>query len=140
MAISLSKFEAYGEYNTDTVFQRGIQCLKFILTATAADVTYDIDDFTGTFWGDVSASVAGAGAKDWMRSHYQGVQSLVSVQSEFTENYLRGAAVGAGVYTQSITSHLPDIRFNAAEGPTSMVLILKFTMADGTVPLTANFG
>ena len=140
MAIALTKFRAYGEYNTDTTVVKGIQCAKFVVTAAAADVDYDIDDFTGNFWTAVSATDVGAGVKAWMRSHYQGIEALVAVEGDFVETYLRAAATGVGAYTQAITSSLPDIQFNAADGPTSMVLILKWTLADGQTPLTANFG
>lgn len=140
MAIALTKFRAYGEYNTDTTYIKGLQCAKFVITAAAADVDYDIDDFTGNFWTAVSSTDIGAGVKAWMRSHYQGIEALVAVEGDFVQSYLRGAATGAGVYTQAITSALPDIQFNAADGPTSMVLILKWSLADGQTPLTANFG
>lgn len=140
MAIVLTKFQAYGEHATDTVSTRGLQCAKFVITAAAADVDYDISDFTGNFWTAVSATDVGAGVKDWMRSHYQGVEALVAVEGSFVQSYLRGAAVGAGVYTQAISNDLPDFAFNAADGPTSIVLILKWTLADGVVPMSANFG
>ena len=140
MAIALTSFRAYGEYNADTTPIRGLQCAKFVITAAAADVDYDIDDFTGNFWTAVSATDLGAGAKAWMRSHYQGIDKLVAVEGNFVQGYLRGAATGAGVYTQAVSNELPDIQFNAADGPTAMTLILKWTLTDGQVPLTASFG
>lgn len=140
MAIALTKFRAYGEYNTDTTVVKGIQCAKFVITAAAADVDYDINDFTGNFWTAVSATDVGAGVKAWMRSHYLGLEALVAVEGDFVETYLRAAAAGVGAYTQAVTSALPDVQFNAADGPTSMVLILKWSLADGQTPLTANFG
>lgn len=140
MAIALSKFAAYGEHNTDTVKDRGIQVAKFVLTGDAADVDYDISDFTGNFWTAVAASAAGAGAKAWLRANYSQFLSLVTVEGSFAQAYLRAAAVGVGAYTQAVTSDLPDLAFNAADGPTRMVLILKWAMPEGSVPLTVNFG
>lgn len=139
MTIALTKFAAYGEYNTDTNKIRGIQCIKMTLTGAATDVAYDLSDFSGTFWTSVDNTDVGAGVKAWMYANNI-TEALVAVEGDFTQSYLRGAATGAGVYTQTVSNKLPIITFHTSDAPTSMVLIMKWSLADGVVPLAANFG
>lgn len=141
MTLALVKCQAYGEHNSDTSKNRGVQVVKMTVTGAATDVTYDISNASGTFWSAIDNTTAGATALTLVTSTITGIaEALIAVQGDFTQSYLRGAATGAGVYTQSVSSKLPSITFHTSDAPTSAVIILKWSLADGVVPITANIG
>jgi hypothetical protein len=138
MTLALTRFIASGEYQTAPVSHRGTQVVEMHMTAAATDVTYDISNASGTFWNALASTVSGPTALATLQAIVTAGGTLVRVGGDYAQSYLRGAATGAGVYTMSVTGNLPSIAFNAANGPTSMILIMEWSMPDTVMPITKD--
>lgn len=139
MALALTRCIATGEYNTDTVKTRGRQLVELHTTSAATDVSYDISNASGIFWTAVVGTDIGASALATIQKIVSIGGILIDVKGDFVQSYLRGAATGANVYTNTITGQLPDIEFNAANGPTSAVIVLEWTLPDNITPVQADY-
>jgi hypothetical protein len=122
--------------------------MELHITAAAADVTYDLGVKAGTFWTSALLSSAYGGlatqARDFLLSQISGaVTECVAVQSQtLGAGYVRvaGAPAGATEYRVTAPSVVPTIAFNAAAGPTSIVLRLTWRLKDGQEPRVIDLG
>ena len=139
MTLALTRCVATGEFNTDAVKNRGFQRVELYCTGAATDVTYDISNSSGTFWTAVGSTAPGVNAKAALANIVSIGGKLISVKGDFAASYLRGAATGAGVYTQSVSGQLPTITFDAANAPTSIVIVMEWALPISITPITAEF-
>lgn len=145
---ALTAFKAYGIRCEGATRLHALQRATFVVTATAADVAYDISSDTtgslGTFWTAVIADATygsiGTQALAVIQSIQNQVKSLQSVRLGGALNYVQGTATAASTYTVAVTTHLPSIAFNAANGPTSMTLTLEWILKDGLEPVVSDLG
>jgi hypothetical protein len=140
--MALTRFIASGEYETAPVSHRGTQKVEMRMTAAATDVAYDLSTITdgalGTFWTAVGGTAPGTLAMTTLRTIVSMGGVLIRVGGDFAQSYLRAAATGSGAYTQAVTANLPDIEFNASNGPTSMVLVMEWSLPDTVMPITLD--
>lgn len=140
MAFALTKFRAYGQL-PDGASTRRRQMAELTITAAAADVDLDISDSGGTFWtaaladsdyGDLAQS-----ALTFLTNIAGASEGLIAVDSEDLLGRVKVASVsGAGQYELAVNSKLPDLTYNAGDGPTSQTLVLEWALNDSQMPQT----
>jgi hypothetical protein len=139
MAFAITKVQAYGIESEEPLNKRYRQYMYLTVTATAADVALDLGSnqtgSLGTFWTATSGTTVGAGA-------LQAIQDIVT-RAEVPESpslsvltYVQGTAVGASTYTVALANKTPSIAFNAANGPTSYTVCLKWVLAQQSEPVS----
>ena len=139
MAFAITRYCAYGDTVNDPVRIRARQIAELQITGLATDVTYDLGNPSGTFWTSALANVPGPTTLSSLQI-ITGLANnlLVRVSGDFATAYLRGAATGTGVYTQTTSNGLPNITFAAGNAPTSMTMILEWVLPDSVVAHKAD--
>ena len=139
MAFAITRCVVTGEFNTDTVKNRGFQRAELYCTAAATDVAYDLSNSGGTFWTATKSTAPGANSLAAIANIVAIGGKLIKVTGDFSQSYLRASATGTGAYTQSVTGNIPDIAFNASNGPTSIVIVLEWALPVSVMPITAEY-
>lgn len=148
MAISLTKACAYGIRHEGATRSHAEQVMELHVTALATDVTYDLGVTAGTFWASAVANATYGGlagqARSFLLSQISGaVTGCFAIQSQVLgAGYVRvaGAPGAATEYRVTAPSVIPTIAFNAAGGPTSIVLRLSWRLKDGQEPRVIDLG
>lgn len=145
MAFALTSFQCRSLDIQSTAKKRGIQQVIMGITGTTADVALDISNSAGTFWvaalANTTYGALAASALAILTSLQSQVTALKDVKSEKLLARLHVASLtGSAQYTLAITTHLPSIAFNAADGETAISLLLEFEMVDGQFPVVASYG
>jgi hypothetical protein len=141
MAFGLASLKAYGLECTQPLTKKFTQIVEFNITATAAEVAYDLGAVGGTFWTAVGGANADALAA-W-KSILGKIDKTINVNcSEIFDPKVRvgsGTALGAGQYKMVST---PDtslaITIQAGEGVTAATVICHFTLKAGQFPVQFN--
>jgi hypothetical protein len=115
------------------------------ITAAAADVDLDVGDDSGTFWTAAQADSTYGALATKALAVLQDIVSvsaaLVAVKSEQLIDRIQIASVsGAGEYSLAVVNTRPNIAFNAADGETSIKLILEYELDDEQYPIVASYG
>lgn len=144
MAFALTSFQARSLDIQSTSKKRGVQQIVMGITGTTADVALDISNSAGTFWTAAQANATfgtlATKALAILVALQSQVTALKDIKSEKLIARVRVATLSAaGQYTVTITSHLPSIAFNAADGETAISLLLEFEMVDGQFPVIASY-
>lgn len=135
MAFGLSSIKAFGVPSYEYSGDKFLQVLELEITGTTADVALDIGDTSGTFWTDVSDTVA-AGAVDDI---FAKVEKHISISvPELLAKTLvaSGATVATGEYKYiSPESTSFAITIFANEGLTAYNLCMQWALKDGELPV-----
>lgn len=144
MSFSLTSARFYGIDSGGPSLKRGHQVVELKIAGTAADVDLDIGDDDGTFWTAAIAAATGAMATNVLTllQDIEGKGALgCGVGSKELRDRIQIAAVsGAGEYSLAWEGQRPNIAFNAADGETSLIVVLTYLLADGQAYVTQNFG
>lgn len=145
MAFALTKISAYGIEAEEALNKKYRQFVILSITASAADVALDLGDVTagslGTFWTAVSGTEPGATALTAMRDIQTRALTYCGAAGTSIAGYVQGTSVGAGVYTVTMdatATQLPNIAFNAGNGPTSYNLVLTWMLKDNEEPVAVE--
>lgn len=141
MALVLTKFQAYGiEPEEGLNGQRGyVQKLIITGTGAGADLAHDVGDYTagslGTFWAAVDGTAIGLQALGVIQS----IQTLAAnfvVMGGVKKPLAVAAAAGVAAIAYDATTSVPNITYNAAEGPTDWEYTLEWTLQLGAEPVS----
>lgn len=135
MAFALTRFRAYGIEVGEPVIKHFIQRVEMAITALAADVALDLGNNTGTFWTAVGGTEPGITGLQAMKDIQLKAAAFLEVNGTGVNEYLRGAAVAAGVYTLTVVNVRPSIQYNAANGPTAYNIVLEWELKDDQEPI-----
>ncbi len=132
MASSITSYKAYGLYIDEPITTRAHQVLNLVISQLAADVTLDLGNTGGTFWGSADDTAVGLAAKLVMDQLIAKAESRISwcspqIQDAYTQ--LAAAPSAATDYQITTTSIVPTIVFKAASAPTDIVLNLVVCLA-----------
>lgn len=145
MAFALTKFHARAVDIASPSYKRGIQQVVLDITATTADVDLDLGDDSGTFWtaaqGNATYGALATKALEVLNKIVDQSAALVAVKSQQLIDRVQIATVAAaGQYSLAIQDVRPNIAFNAADGETSMKIILEYELNDNIFPVIATYG
>lgn len=144
MAFALTAFTARQIDIASPQYKGGIQEIVMKITGLTSDVDLDIGDAGGTFWTAAQANTTygemAAKALDIMDRLSDQVDGLVAVESpQLLDRVQVASPSGAGQYSLAIDVLGPNILFNAADGETSYLIILRYEMKSGQVPIFALY-
>jgi hypothetical protein len=143
---TVTKFAAYGLENPDPVRRRNVQRVVMTVTGAAADVTWDIGNLTpGTFWtaavADATYGTLSANALAVITAIAANALAFDRLGGTIATNYQAAPAANAAtLYTITTTSEIPVITFDAANAPTSAVVIMEWELKDGVTAFRADLG
>lgn len=146
MTLACTKVHAYGIEIGEGLTKRFHQYLLVEGTGAGTDVSHDFDEPAGTLLAAVDGDTVGTviGAGDALKAACADIgvraQQLVLVGGETLVNKIQAAADAAGVYTMTVTNHLPDIAYHAAEGPTAWKYLFAWVLKDGERPVEIQVG
>lgn len=144
MAFAVTEVKAYGLDISEPVQKRALQIVELKVTGTNSDVSLDIHDFGGTFWGDAGSSDEGALAKKVLQDVSTRVDKIVSYS--FPEIQVNktivhsGATLGANQAKFALGANkIVGATLNAAEGLTSYNIVYVWSLKDGHRAVRAGF-
>lgn len=137
MAFALTRFQAYGIEIDEATTKRFKQYAELQITALAADVALDLGNNTGTFWGAVGGTEPGTTALQALKDIQLRAKTFLDIQGLGVNEYVRGTAAAAGVYTISIQNLRPNVTYNAANGPLVYDIVLTWELNDNVEAVSA---
>jgi hypothetical protein len=143
MAFALTSFEAFSIQMDEPIQKRALQCVRFTVTALAADVDFDFGDVAGTFWtaaiANATYGTSATTAKTYWTSILSKAASIVNMYSfeiAKSKTPAGASAIGAGLVKYNGTALTPEILFNAAEGITAITLTVILNLQNSQLPVT----
>lgn len=149
MAYAINKFIARGIRLEGAGRTHARQYVEFQITGLAADVALDVSGITSgalsTFWTQALADSAygslASSALDVIRSINGLAQPLSRVDAEQLLPRIQVASAPSGTqYVLAVTSHLPVLTFAAANGPTTLNLVLEIGLPIGQEAFVSDLG
>ncbi len=151
MAFALTKFKADGIRHSGPTRSHGEQIAIFSITAADTDTDLDISDSDGTFWTEALAdttygSLATGAWNAFFSTTTSGtipaaISTLLAVESETLLARIRDDSSPANTdYSLIIADNLPDLGFASGDAPESIILVLRWLLADGQEAVIADLG
>jgi hypothetical protein len=149
MAYAINKFIARGIRLEGVGRTHARQYVELQITGLAADVALDVSGITAgalsTFWTQATADSAygslATSALDVIRSINGLAGPLSEVKAEQLLSRIQVAAAPATTqYILGVTNHLPVLTFAAANGPTTLNLVLEIGLPIGQEAYVSDLG
>jgi len=149
MAYAINKFSARGIRLEGSGRKHAVQRVEFQITGLASDVALDVSGITSgalsTFWtqatADSSYGSLASSALDVVRSINGLGGTLDLVKAEQLIPRIQVASVPSTTqYILGVTNHLPVLTFAAANGPTTLNLVLEIGLPIGQEAYVSDLG
>ena len=149
MAFAINRFRAGIQRVDGAGAIHGVQYVSIGITALAADVAVDISGLVAgslsTFWtqalADTTYGSLAAQAQAKLAAISNSGVNLHAIKSEQLLSRFQVASAPSGTqYSIGVTNHLPVITFAAANGVTSLNLVLEFGIQSGQEGVSGSFG
>jgi hypothetical protein len=146
MTAVLQKFKAYGLGIEGAIRPKARQVLELHIAAANTDIAYDFGDIAGTFWVGALADTTYGGLADdasvVLLTKIAGVLGeFLGIKSSTLWPRIQVASGATGTqYVAEVASGMPELTFVSGDAPTTMVLVLEWTLKDGASPVVADYG
>ena len=146
MSFKVIAAHMYGTEASRAVSPYESQVCEMVISGADADVTLDLDNFSGTFWtaalADVTYGTIALHVAQQLKDIAPNVASMHSVGGNFTlyRNRVATGSEAGGDYSQNYnnTTKLPNFAFKAGNGPNGTNIILVWGMKPGAQVVTRD--
>lgn len=136
MAFSLTKCIAHGTEAEEPVNKRYIQRLILEVTATTADIDFDIGDIAGTFWTAVGATQPGTAALAALKDINARAKACIGLNSPQLMDRIQAAAASGTDYTVTMDTYGPSITCDTSNGESAWQVVVTWYLKDGAEPVS----
>jgi hypothetical protein len=145
MAFALTSFFADGERFTGPGPYRGKETYVFTVTATTADVDFDLGDLDGNFWTEALADTTygemATQVLDRITNLVANYATLKSVEVPQLFPYIQAATQSGTAYKLTIDedSNLPIFLFDTSNGLEAYTVIVEYLLKPNYLPTNLSY-